>query len=126
MTEQRAPVLDEAVLAALCDSVGGDEAFVSDLVETYLSDGRDQVAAIEAAVRAGDAAALVRPAHTLKSASFTVGALRVGELGRTLEQRGRAGQLDGTDVLVPQARDEWTAASEALRAWLAEHGEARP
>jgi HPt (histidine-containing phosphotransfer) domain-containing protein len=118
MTEQGRPILDEAVLVALRESVGGDGPFVSDLVETYLSDGRDQLAAIEAAVGAGDAAALVRPAHTLKSASLTVGAMRLGELGRTLEQRGRGEQLDGADALVAEARDEWTQVNEALRAWL--------
>jgi HPt (histidine-containing phosphotransfer) domain-containing protein len=121
VTEQRVPILDEAVLTALRDSVGGDDAFVSDLVETYLSDGRDQLAAIEAAVGAGEPAALVRPAHTLKSASFTLGANRLGELARTLEQRGRSDELDGADALVAEARDEWASANEALLAWLGQH-----
>jgi two-component system, sensor histidine kinase and response regulator len=126
VTEQRRPILDEAVLGALRDSVGGDDAFVSDLVETYLSDGRDQLAAIEAAVGAGDAAALVRPAHTLKSASLTVGAIRLGELGRTLEQRGRGEELDGAAAIVAEAREEWEQVNESLRAWLGEHGTPRP
>jgi HPt (histidine-containing phosphotransfer) domain-containing protein len=125
MTDQSSPILDLAVLETLRESVGGDDAFVADLVETYLADSREQLAAIERAVEADDAGALVRPAHTLKSASFTVGAARLGELSRTLEQNARAEDLDGVDGIVREARDEWRAASEALNAWLADRGSPR-
>jgi HPt (histidine-containing phosphotransfer) domain-containing protein len=120
MTDDTPATLDPAVLAALRDSVGGDDAFVADLVETYLGDGATQVAAIERAVGLGDAGELVRPAHTLKSASLTVGAMRLGELSRALEQRGRSGELDGAAVDAAEARVEWDAVVAALRGWLSE------
>lgn len=122
MTDAQGPILDHAVLAALSDSVGGDDSFVADLVRTYLADGRDQLEAISAAVAARDAAALVRPAHTLKGASFTVGAMRLGETSRALEQRGRSGDLEGSDGIVATASEEFEAASQALQTWLVEHG----
>ncbi len=120
MTDPSSPTLDAAVLAALRDSVGGDDAFIADLVETYLADGAGQLDAIEAAVAAGDAAALVRPAHTLKSASYTVGAMRLGDLARSLEQHGRSGgpRLDGAPAGAVAARAEWSAVEAALRSWL--------
>jgi HPt (histidine-containing phosphotransfer) domain-containing protein len=118
MTETSSPTLDVSVLAALRESVGGDDAFVADLVETYLGDGAEQVAAVEAAVGTGDAAALVRPAHTLKSASYTVGAMRLGDLAKSLEARGRGEALDGAGVEAAAARAEWAAVETALRAWL--------
>jgi HPt (histidine-containing phosphotransfer) domain-containing protein len=120
MTESTQPTLDLGVLEALRDSVGGDDGFVADLVETYLGDSATQLGAIDNAIANGDAAELVRPAHTLKSASFTVGAMRLGELARGLEQRGRAGQLDGAAVDAGEARVEWNAAAAALRTWLSE------
>ncbi len=124
MNEPGAASLDETVLAALSDSVGGDEAFVADLVETYLADAETQLVAIEAAVADDDAAALVRPAHTLKSASNTLGALRLGELCRSLEQRGRTGQLDGAPADAAAARTEWGSVRTALEAWLKRDGTA--
>jgi HPt (histidine-containing phosphotransfer) domain-containing protein len=120
MTETAAPTLDATVLVALRDSVGGDDAFVADLVETYLDDGAAQLGAIETAVLADDPAALVRPAHTLKSASYTVGAMRLGDLARALEQHGRAGGpgLDGARAEAAAVRAEWPSVEAALRSWL--------
>jgi HPt (histidine-containing phosphotransfer) domain-containing protein len=112
--------LDTSVLAALSDSVGGDRAFVADLVETYLSDGAVQLAAIDGAVRSSEAEALVRPAHTLKSSSRTVGANRLGELSRQIEMLGRSGSTTGAGELAAGARTEWTDVEAALRAWLSD------
>jgi HPt (histidine-containing phosphotransfer) domain-containing protein len=120
MTDQQAPVLDPTVLEALRDSVGGDGAFVVDLVETYLGDAATQVEAISAALGAGDADSLVRPAHTLKGASLTVGATRLGELARSIELRARNGEADGTGADAAAVEDEWRSADAALRDWLAE------
>ena len=39
----------------------------------------------------GDAAAIVRPAHTLKSSSAALGALRLAQIAREIEMAGRAG-----------------------------------
>jgi HPt (histidine-containing phosphotransfer) domain-containing protein len=120
MSSDDATTLDTTVLAALLDSVGGDAVFVADLVETYLADGTDQLAEIDAAVRSGDAEALVRPAHTLKSSSRTVGANHLGELGRQIEMLGRSGSTTGADALAAAARAEFTDIEVALRAWLSD------
>src|SRR5919106_789484 len=76
-----ASVLDDAVLAELLTSTGEDVAFVRDLLETYLAETPEQLDAIRAAVASNDAAGLVRPAHTLKSSSATLGAMRLSSLG---------------------------------------------
>ena len=71
MSAPEAPILDEGVLADLSASVNGDRAFVVELIEAFLADGAQQLAAIDAARIADDAEAMVRPAHTLKSSSAT-------------------------------------------------------
>jgi HPt (histidine-containing phosphotransfer) domain-containing protein len=121
MSTDDTTTLDTSVLAALYDSVGGDDAFVADLVETYLSDSEVQLAAIDEAVRSADAEALVRPSHTLKSSSRTVGANRLGELSRQIEMIGRSGSTTGAGELAAEARTEWPDVEAALRAWLS-HG----
>jgi HPt (histidine-containing phosphotransfer) domain-containing protein len=90
---------------------------VVELINAYLADGPAQVDAIEAAVAAGDAAALVRPAHTLKSSSTTVGAQRLAAASRELEMAGRSGSVDSTSAAALRA--DWKAAVAALEAWTA-------
>jgi HPt (histidine-containing phosphotransfer) domain-containing protein len=120
MSSDDTTTLDTSVLAALTDSVGGDQAFVADLVETYLSDGMVQLSAIDEAIRSSEAEALVRPAHTLKSSSRTVGANRLGELSRQIEILGRSGSTSGAGELAAEARMEWADIEVALRAWLSD------
>jgi HPt (histidine-containing phosphotransfer) domain-containing protein len=120
MSTDDATTLDISVLAALLDSVGGDHAFVADLVETYLADGADQLAAIDEAVRSSQAEPLARAAHTLKSSSRTVGANRLGELSRRIEMLGRSGSTTEAGELVAEARTEWIDIVAALRAWLSD------
>jgi HPt (histidine-containing phosphotransfer) domain-containing protein len=124
--EAPAPVLDAGVLAELAASVGGDRGFVVDLIETYLADGEAQVRAIDAALHANDSAALIRPAHTLKSSSATLGAMRIAGAARALESSGRSGLpgQDAPEALAARLHDEWAEAVAALRAWSA-GGEAR-
>jgi HPt (histidine-containing phosphotransfer) domain-containing protein len=119
VNESQAPVLNETVLDELRSSVQGDRAFVVDLVETYLSDGEAHVADVEAAMAAADASALVRPAHTLKSSSATVGAEQLAGLARGLEMAGRSGSLDAAaGEQVASLREAWREAAQALRAWI--------
>ena len=120
MSTDDTSTLDTSVLTALSDSDGGDNAFVADLVETYLSDGAVQLAAIDEAVQSSEAEALVRPAHTLKSSSRTVGTNRLGELSRQIEMLGRSGSTTGAGELAAEARTEWVDITAALRAWLSD------
>jgi HPt (histidine-containing phosphotransfer) domain-containing protein len=73
-----------------------------DLVQTWLHDMPVQVGAVHAAGVSGDAQALFRGAHRLKSASGSIGALRLSELARRLELQGRQGNLTAIDSLLEQ------------------------
>jgi HPt (histidine-containing phosphotransfer) domain-containing protein len=86
------PAIDQAAFDRLVEMTGGEMDFVDELVDTYLEDGAAQVDALEAAVAAGGASHdLVRPAHSLKSSSLNVGALRLGGVCRELEEAARSG-----------------------------------
>ena len=116
------PVLDQSVLSELQETTGDDPDFVRDLVETYLADVPVQLEGIDGAIAANDADALVRPAHTLKSSSMTLGAMRLGEISRTLEMTGRSGTLDASArENAALAHAEWTSVQQAIDAWLAEN-----
>ncbi len=118
MTHDAADPIDPAAFANLVEITGGDLAFVDELVDTYLDDGAGQIEALEAALASGDAQALVRPAHSLKSGSLNVGALALGDLCRGLEEAAR------TVDPVPDAAERVAAIAagfaEVRRALLAE------
>jgi HPt (histidine-containing phosphotransfer) domain-containing protein len=106
--------IDEPTYDALLKMTGDDQAFVDELVDTYLEDAVNQLAALDAAVDAGDPAALTRPAHSMKSSSMNVGALELGQLCRELEELGRAGSLDGAADRVAEARHQFEAVRTSL------------
>ena len=112
------PVLDRSVLDELVASVGGDRLFVEDLARTFLAEASTHVAEIDRARSSGQVDAIVRPAHTLKSSSATLGCLELASVARAIELEGRNGAVaaaaaDGT------LEDAWAAASAGVEAWLA-------
>jgi two-component system sensor histidine kinase/response regulator len=115
MTDQQ-PILDQQVIDELRASVGGDDAFVADLAATYVAEGTQQMAEIEAAAAAMDTEAIVRPAHSLKSSSASLGAARMSQLAREIELCGREGRTEGLADLVAAARAAWDETLTELRA----------
>ena len=113
-------MVDEGVLMELRASVQGDTAFVRELVDAYVADSAELIDAIEAAVADSNADALVRPAHTLKSSSATLGAMTLSATARALELAARSGTLDDeeTGSAAERIRAEWEAAVAALQAWI--------
>jgi HPt (histidine-containing phosphotransfer) domain-containing protein len=115
-----AAVLDQAVLDELLASVGGDESFIADLAATYLAEGPADLDAMQAAAEAGDSAAIVRPAHTLKSSSASLGAMRLSQIAREIEFAGREGETAGLQARVASAREAWVqTVAEMKKAGLA-------
>jgi HPt (histidine-containing phosphotransfer) domain-containing protein len=110
------PAIDRETLERLLDITGGDVEFLDELVDTYLEDGRAQVAALKAAVAAGVPEDLVRPAHTLKSSSANVGALDLADACRQLETVARAGAADDAERLVGAIAVAFEAAQDGLMA----------
>jgi HPt (histidine-containing phosphotransfer) domain-containing protein len=109
-----APVLDEAVLADLRASVGDDQEFMVELVETYVTEGATNMDSLLAAAAAGDCAAVVRPAHTLKSTSASLGAMRLSAICRSIEQAGRDARPETLREDAELARATWEATLAAF------------
>ena len=107
-------VLDQAVVAELRDSVGGDEEFVKELVAAYLAESPGYLEAMAEAAMAGDAAAVVRPAHTVKSSSAALGALRLAATCKQIEFAAREGRVDQAGI--HEARSLWAETIAALAA----------
>jgi GAF domain-containing protein/CheY-like chemotaxis protein/HPt (histidine-containing phosphotransfer) domain-containing protein len=109
-------LIDEAVLARLADGTGGDEGFVSELIEQFVADAPRLVAAARAGLDAGDVEEVRRAAHTLKSNAATFGAHGLAGRSRELEDAATRGALEGASEQVEAMGSELGLVLEALPA----------
>lgn len=83
-TDNQLPIFDPATLQQLKELVDGDDAsFLRDLYESYLTTARENIQLLK---DESDPTVLRRAAHTLKGSSLNVGAARVADLCKQLEQ----------------------------------------
>lgn len=108
--------VDPAAIDRLLEMTGGDPEFLDELVQTYLEDAVVQLDAMRTAADGGSAEAMVRPAHSLKSNSASMGAEHLAEQCRALEADARS----GTVVQAAERVAEATAEFERVRSDL--HG----
>jgi two-component system, sensor histidine kinase and response regulator len=73
------------------------EGFVKKVIRLYLDTAPRYIDQMRQAVTAADGAALKIAAHTLKSSSANLGALRFADLCRALEMKGRENSLLGVE-----------------------------
>lgn len=111
------PVIDRSAIASL-EQLETDvhTLIVVGLIDLFLRESADRMAAIDEAVADGNAAALAREAHTLKADSATFGAGRVASMCLTLERLAREGQLDRLGPLQADLRHYLTEACDELLA----------
>ncbi len=106
--------LEREALNELLAMTGGDAALFIELLDTFLTDADQYLGELDAAVAAGDHAALQRPAHSLKSNALNVGATRLAELSRSLEQEARTGSVSSADGQVAAVRAELAIVRDAV------------
>ena len=108
------PTLDTQKLQALKDMVGGDTAFLTQLVECYLEEALQQLQAMREAVAQGDASALHKSAHSLKAISVSLGAVPLAQLCQALEVMGYGDRTLDAYQLINQVSAEYERVKAAL------------
>ena len=96
------------------DELGGPDPVVG-VVRTFLRELPGRLAAVADAVGAGDDAARAAVAHTLVGAGAAVGARRLAEASRRLEE---ASPGPGAEDPAAAVAREGEAVADALRRWL--------
>ena len=86
---------DTRVLEQLLDELG-DPAVIHKLIETFLEQLPERQGRIATGIADGDLEAVRRAAHTLKSTSAVVGAWKLEQASRTLEELASK-QADGLE-----------------------------
>lgn len=106
--------IDMDVIEALREL--GDDELLKELVDLFVTDTPPRLSELDTAFNAGDADTVASVAHSLKSSSANLGALRLSDLCRELEAAGRAAALDAAENLVVLSQEEYERVSQALKA----------
>jgi HPt (histidine-containing phosphotransfer) domain-containing protein len=103
-----APALDPGVLESLRQlNQEGQPDVVHEVLTVFLSDAPLRVAAIEEAVRSGDATWVHRAAHAFKGAAGNIGATILHNHCRELDEVAKSGTLARAPELARQIREEF-------------------
>ncbi len=102
--------IDPRALTRVLDMAGGDRTFVVEIIDEYLADSSRLLASLREA--SGDE--LRRAAHSLKSTSASVGAVRLAELCAEVERAGAdpavVGEVEREHAAVRAALEQQRAA----------------
>jgi PAS domain S-box-containing protein len=105
-------VVDRAVIDGLGSTMGRD--FAVELVDTFIADARELVAALRRALAGSDRDAFRRAAHTLKSTGESLGAFGLAAQARELEVMGQGGRLHEVGDRVDRLADTHERVARAL------------
>jgi len=105
------PIIDLSVHGEVRDLLGDEFAV---LIDAYLEDTEQFVQAMQDACDCDDLNAIEMPAHSMKSSSANVGAMRLSSLARELEEKIRSGNHDGVLIQVAAVVEEFARVSREL------------
>jgi diguanylate cyclase (GGDEF)-like protein len=106
------PVVDAEVFAELRESVG---PALRSVIDAYLEDTPQTLEDLRKAIRAGAAEQVAGYAHALKGAGRNIGALRLAELARELEERARGELLAAAERYAEALASEHSLVADFLR-----------
>jgi len=92
----------------------GDPEFVVELIELFVDQTPRHLEAMQASLSVGDTLAVAKAAHTMKSSAGYLGALRMGELCKVVEARGREGDAPAVTRGVEALHAEYERVQKAL------------
>jgi two-component system sensor histidine kinase/response regulator len=92
----------------------GAASIVDKVVNMYFKDAPRQILSMRSALVARDGNTLMRAAHTLKSSSANVGALRLAASCKAMETQAGAEQLDQAEQLISRIELEYSRVYDAL------------
>ncbi len=121
---------DQSVLPAdaiqrMLDDIGGDTAFLQQLIVGFLDDATRLLTDLRQGWDASDSERVERAAHTLKSNANEFQASTVAAPCRELEMACRTGNLDNAPALIEQIEARYTRLQAELKAYLQQQGQPR-
>ncbi|NIM49800.1 MAG: response regulator [Gemmatimonadales bacterium] len=112
---ESAPPVALEELRGMMREAGAEEA-VDRMLEVFVVDAPERMAALEVAVASGDAERIREAAHAYKSAAGTMAAYHLAALLEEVERAGRAGDSAGASQLLGRVRQAHDAVLDYLEA----------
>ena len=116
---QEFQALDRKVFAQLAElDPGGESGLIRQILQAYQESTTTLVGQLSRAMAESDAETLRKVAHSLKSSSANVGAVRLSALLAELESRGRQNQLEEAPPICEQAITEYNRVMTEIDLYL--------
>lgn len=103
--------VDDDALRELQVVMGDD---FGNLLKTFVTDSTARIAAAQQAVAAADSEALRRAAHSFKGSSGNMGAPRLSDLCRRIEELAHNGKVDSCVPLIAELSEEFAVVQREL------------
>ncbi len=99
-------------------SVDRGDALVQRVISAYVDDTPQHLRTLRSAISGIDPGNLRKVAHSLKSSSANVGAEKLAQMCREMENLGRTDTTEGADVILTSMEQEFQAVRHSLSAIL--------
>jgi two-component system, sensor histidine kinase and response regulator len=104
--------------------VNGKTGVVHRVINIYLKNSPGLLKSLSQGIDASDSVAIFQSAHSLKSSSAMVGAMKIAELCKEMEIKGRINSLENVAELLSQLETEYDFVQKALKLELNTESEA--
>ncbi len=104
-------VIDKSVFDSLRELMGGEFPI---LIDAYKEDTAEFVQLLRSACDSDDHAAMQVPAHSMKSSSANIGAMRLSALAKKLEEQVRSDTLENVAQQIAEIEEEFGRVVEEL------------
>jgi signal transduction histidine kinase/DNA-binding response OmpR family regulator/HPt (histidine-containing phosphotransfer) domain-containing protein len=94
--------------------IEGEASVVGNIINAYLNGSQSLVSGLREMLSAKDLQALQQTAHSLKSSSANIGAMRLSTISKDLEMKCKNNSLDNIDYLVQSIETEFPRVKEIL------------
>jgi len=113
------PVIDEAVIQELMNFNGEkNNEFLQEMISIFLEDTDILIGELTDAIKSENKELFTRSAHTLKSTSANIGAVKLSEMGKELEMMGKNGGLKKATVQMKETKHEYGRVRKELEKYL--------
>ncbi len=96
----------------------GDKAFQKDLLESYFVDVRSRIAKIHEHIRINDSVKVAIEGHTIKGASYSVGAIKAGDEAFGIEISGKHSDLESAKERLTSLEKALVETEEAVKSLI--------
>ena len=91
---------------------------LASLVEEFIQDSSDKIEELKEHAKNNDAEKIFSTAHSLKSSSANLGALKMSEICKSLEMEARNGNTEGAVEQVSSLEEMYKGTSEELKSLI--------